>query len=378
VSEERSAALLTLACVPGLAPRQRQALLEAFGEPAAVCAASVAELRRHGATKSAAERIRHAVEERLGDRARDEAAALGITVALQGEPAYPEALTNLPDPPTAFFHRGTFRAEDGYALAMVGARRCSRWGGETSRRFAHALAQAGCTIVSGGARGIDGAAHRGALDGGGRTIVVLGGGVAEPYPGEHRDLFDEIVEREAGVVCSELPPSAAPLAKTFPQRNRIIAALATGVLLVEGTERSGANHTIRSAAELGREVFAVPGRAGDPLAVTPNRLLRDGAHWAMEPADVLAALPVWARPPERVAGASAPVPAPPARVRPRDPVLAAVLDAVAAGPRAVIEIAEAAGLEPAGVSAALTRLEIGGFVSPLPGGRWGSRAVPSG
>lgn len=364
----RADALLTLACVPGLAPRARQHLLDAFPSPEAVCLADAGEIRANGGTASVAGRIAFAVTEALAARTRDRAAELRLTIAILGEPDYPEALTNLPDPPAAFFYRGAFDAADGYALAVVGARRCSRWGSDIAHRFGRELAQAGCTIVSGGARGIDAAAHRGALDGAGRTVVVLGGGLANPYPGEHRALFDEIVERGAGVICSELPPDAASLPKTFPQRNRIIAALATGVLLIEATARSGATHTIRSAAELGREVFAVPGRAGDPLAVTPNRLLRDGAHWAESAADVLAALPVWARPPERpmVGGAGAPA----ARVRPQDPVLAAILDTVERGPRAVTEIADAVGVAPGQAAAALTRLELGGFVSPLAGGRW--------
>jgi DNA processing protein len=183
----------------------------------------------------------------------------------------------IPDPPPVLYLRGDFQPRDLNGFAIVGSRRCSHYGREQAERFAALLAQAGFTIVSGGARGVDSAAHRGAMAlPSGRTFAVLGCGVDVAYPPENRALFDEISKR--GAVISEFPLSTAPLRENFPRRNRIISGLSRGVLVVEADVASGALITARQACDShNRPVFAIPGNISNPMSAGPHALIRDGA-----------------------------------------------------------------------------------------------------
>jgi DNA processing protein len=205
----------------------------------------------------------------------EQAAEFGVTVLTQHDSRYPFALRHIPDPPAVLYVQGELREADAVSIAIVGSRRCSRYGHEQAERFGHLLARAGLTVVSGMARGIDAAAHTGALAGGGRTIAVLGCGLSRTYPPEHEQLREKIAA--GGAVVSELPMQTEPEAGNFPTRNRIIAGLSLGTVVVEAAAKSGSLITARLAQECGREVFAVPGRIDSPFSQGPHNLLRDGA-----------------------------------------------------------------------------------------------------
>jgi DNA protecting protein DprA len=205
---------------------------------------------------------------------------------------WPLALRQMLDPPPVLFIRGALLPDDTVAVAIVGARQCTLYGREQAEKFARGLAQAGLTIISGGARGIDTAAHYGALRAGGRTIVVSGCGLGHCYPPENDGLYDDIINRQAGCIISEMPPDEPPLPRNFPPRNRIIAALSLGTLVVEANLRSGSMITARLAAEdYGRDVFAVPGRVDSPASSGTHHLIRIGGAELVESAnDILATL----------------------------------------------------------------------------------------
>ena len=203
-----------------------------------------------------------------------------ITHLVPNDPRYPALLASIPSPPSLDV-RGTLERADALAIAIVGSRQATAYGLEVAETLAAELAARGVTIVSGLARGIDTAAHRGALEAGGRTLAVLGHGIAQVYPPENRTLAAAIAER--GALLSQFPPTIGPLPHHFPARNRTLAGLALGVVVVEAAERSGALITAGLAGDLGREVFAVPGRITSPASRGTNGLIRDGAmlvgHW---------------------------------------------------------------------------------------------------
>lgn len=204
---------------------------------------------------------------------------------VEGTAGYPRLLSQIDDPPGVLFARGGFEPCDALAVAIVGARHASAYGRRVAHQLAGALARAGCTIISGLARGIDAAAHRGALDAGGRTIAVLGSGVLEIYPPEHAELALEVMRN--GAVVSETPPLMEPQAGAFPARNRIISGLCLGTVVVEAADRSGSLITARLAGEQGREVFAVPGPIDSRTSRGCHRLIRDGATLVESVDDVL-------------------------------------------------------------------------------------------
>lgn len=212
----------------------------------------------------------------------------GIAILAQGRAGYPRKLMELPDPPGVLFVLGELRAEDELGVAMVGTRHSSRYGDRQARSIAGGLARAGFTVVSGLARGIDGEAHRGALEAGGRTIAVLGSGVLNIYPPEHAELAQEILK--SGAVISESPPLSPPMPGSFPQRNRVISGLSLGVLVVEAPEASGSLITARLAGEQGRDVFAMPGPVDNRQSRGCHRLLRDGAILVESSQDIVDAL----------------------------------------------------------------------------------------
>jgi DNA processing protein len=216
------------------------------------------------------------------------AIALGGKLVTRLDPGYPSSLADLELPPPVLYCRGKLPSRP--AVSIVGSRDADTYGLEVADRFARVLASRGLVVVSGFARGVDAAAHRGALTGGGKTVAVLGCGVDVDYPRGQRRLAGRIAE--SGAVISEFRMGTLPEAWRFPVRNRIIAALAVGTLVVRATQRSGSLITARQSLELGRDVYAVPGNILDRRSVGPNTLIRDGALAAQDPRDILEALPL--------------------------------------------------------------------------------------
>jgi DNA processing protein len=277
---------LRLSMIAGVGPRLRKALLEAFGSASAVLAAAPSDLRQvQGIGAELTRRIAVAKNEIDVQAELDLCAAEDIAILAETDPKYPRSLREIHDPPGILFMRGQILPQDALAVAIVGSRHATHYGLTQAERLAGSLARAGITIVSGLARGIDGAAHRGALAAGGRTIAILGSGLLNLYPPEHVALADEVAK--SGAVISESPPRSPPLAGAFPQRNRIISGMSLGVLVVEASTNSGALITARHAMEQGRDVFAVPGRVDNRLAHGSHRLIRDGAKLVETADDVL-------------------------------------------------------------------------------------------
>lgn len=277
-------AMLTLNLVPGLGPTLIRRCIEAFGSAQAALEASIRGLSSvKGISERVARNVKRSIEEFQADqssidRERQLIEKHGVTLIRLGEPNYPTLLQHIPDPPPMLYVRGEIREEDALAIAVVGSRRCSQYGREQADRLSGLCAQAGLAIVSGGAYGVDAAAHRAALRMKGRTIAVLGNGLAKPYPDAHHELFDQIVD-SGGAVISELPMQTPPKGENFPRRNRLISGLSLGVLVIEAAKRSGALITARLAAEdHGREVMAVPGRVDSMASEGCHKIIRDG--WA--------------------------------------------------------------------------------------------------
>ncbi len=209
----------------------------------------------------------------------------GIFLVAQGEPSYPARLSHIPDSPSVLYYAGALPQEGRRAVALIGARDCTEYGRYMAGRFGAALARAGVQVISGMARGIDGIGQAFALKEGGYSMGVLGCGVDVCYPKENRELYEALLA--GGGVCSEYPPGVAPRALQFPPRNRIISGLADAVLVIEAREKSGTLITVDMALEQGREVYALPGRATDPLSGGCNRLIRQGAGLVSTPEELL-------------------------------------------------------------------------------------------
>ena len=276
----------------------------------------------------------------------------GIRWIGRSEPSFPDALGAIFDPPPGLFLRGAAGADllDRPAVAIVGARACSAYGSHVARMFGRELAAAGLVVVSGMARGVDGEAHRGALEAGGSTVAVLGCGVDRDYPAAHADLARRICEH--GVVVSEYPPGVEPAPWRFPARNRIVAGLAQASIVVEARERSGALITADLALEEGREVFAVPGEITSALSAGTNALLRVGATAATSVLDVLETFGL-------------------APSEPASPELGAAAKAVLGRlrdrPSSADELVRALGLDAGAVAAALAELELHGLLTETSG-----------
>lgn len=358
--------ILRLALVPGIGPLRLAALLARFGAPEAVLRARPAEVARlPGFGRALAARVAQAAGAEAGARAREALRRLegaGARAATLADSAYPPRLRELADPPVVVFLAGDAGALDRPGLGVVGTRTPTPYGRAAAESLSGELSRAGYAIVSGMARGIDAAAHGAALAAEGPTIGVLGHGIDRVYPPENRALFRRV--RERGLLLSELPPGEEPRAGNFPRRNRLIAALSAGVLVVEMGERSGARHTVDAALELGREVFAVPGPIGSPTSAGTNQLLKEGARLVTGARDVLEELRgvgLPSAPPSREVAAP---PLPPPDLAPEE---ARVLAALALEPRHVDAIAAALALPTSRVLAALLALELRDLAEALPG-----------
>jgi DNA processing protein len=339
--------LLTLAFVPGLGPRaagellRRGPLADALARPAA-----------HGdlLDPPALEALRTGGARRQAEAEARRAGALGIRIVGRDEPDYPAWLRRVYGPPPTIWVRGRLVAGEGEgAVAAVGSRAATGLGLAFARALGRDLAASGLAVVSGLARGIDAAAHRGALDAGGRTVAVLGSGLDRLYPAENGDLARAIEEK--GAVVSEFPLGTGPWKWNFPRRNRVIAGWARATVVVEAGVRSGALSTAHAALDEGRDVMAVPGHPSQPASEGTNALLRDGAILVRGAGDVLGELGL--------------APAAPPEATPGDEVLAALERDVPAG---VDEIQARCGLALPALLARLAELEIASSVVRLPGG----------
>lgn len=277
---------LRLSLIPGVGPRLRQALLDHFGSPGEILLARGDQLRAvPGIGDKLAERIVTARDSDAAEREIELAAERNIHIIADDDPRYPRLLREVPDPPCVLFVYGDVIPQDAVAVAIVGSRHSTRYGLQQAERLGGSLARAGVTVISGLARGIDAAAHRGAMAAGGRTIAVLGSGLLRIYPPEHVKLADEV--SGSGAVISELPLKFGAMSGTFPQRNRLISGMTLGTIVVEAALRSGALITARHAMEQGREVFAVPGRVDSRMSHGCHQLIRDGAKLVENVDDVL-------------------------------------------------------------------------------------------
>lgn len=282
---------IALNMIRGIGPRTANHLLKLFGSPAQVFAASRLALEKEGLKP---ETIAELHSSEILDKAGAEIErldALGAQVITIEDDDYPELLREIYDPPIALYVRGDLpKATAQPALAIVGSRRCSTYGINCAQSLSRDLAARGLTIISGMARGIDAAGHRGALEAAGQTVAVVGTGLERTYPKEHDKLQDEIIA--SGAVISEFPLGTPPLPQNFPYRNRILSGLCFGVLIIEAAEHSGSLITARLAYEHGREVFAVPGNITSQTSFGPNFLIKDGAKLVQQWQDVIEELPL--------------------------------------------------------------------------------------
>lgn len=358
--------LIGLTMTPGVGPKTARALLERFGSAGKVLRAGVSRLREvEGVGPKLAERIVQAAREIDGRAILERCRLLSVEPIALEDPRYPQPLREIPDPPTILYRKGTYEPTDALAIAIVGARHCTPYGIRVAERLATSLARIGLTVVSGLARGIDAAAHRGALKAGGRTIAVLANGLASIYPPEHDRLAEEVAA--AGAVVSEMPLDQGPLAGLFPTRNRIISGLCLGVIVVEATPRSGSLSTAGHAIDQNREVFAVPGPIDSLASRGCHALIRDGAKLVETVEDVLEELGPLAR--EVKADADAAPIRHPAELKLSDnerSLLARLSDI----PVAIDELIVTTGMTPAQTMATLSVLEMRRLIRRTPGNQF--------
>ena len=283
--------LIHLSIIPGVGNQTIRCLLEAFGSAQrAVTATSKALAQIDGLTPDARQRLVNGRLHVSVDRELELIQAHQCHVVALDDEAYPPLLKQISDPPSLLYIRGQLPSQNTLSVAIVGGRSPTHYGKTTGYQLSYQLATRGVTIVSGCARGIDACAHRGALEGGGRTIAVMGNGLSLVYPEENRGLADAIIE-SGGVLISEFPMTMPPMGTNFPRRNRVISGLTSGTLVVEASERSGSLITARYAAEQGREVFAVPGQIFSKMSQGTHYLINQGATLINTVDDLLNALP---------------------------------------------------------------------------------------
>ncbi|WP_235905353.1 DNA-processing protein DprA [Tautonia marina] len=348
--------LLCLAMIPGIGPLTSRALLDSFGSAGKVLSASLADLKRvPGVGPKLAEKIVSARRDLDPEVELQRCRQQGVRPIPFDDPEYPEPLKSISDPPALLYVRGTLLPTDSLAIALVGARKATPYGMRIAERLAGSLARVGLTVVSGLARGIDAAAHRGALRAGGRTIGVLGNGLGSIYPPEHAELAAEVAA--SGAVVSEQPMEQKPLAGLFPQRNRLIAGLCLGVVVVEAAPRSGSLSSAHHAMEQNREVFAVPGPIDSITSRGCHALIRDGARLVETVDDILEELGPLARAVSVSSEPEAPEVRHPAELSLTDHERA-VLGHLDDLPRGIDELIVRTGLAPSQVMATMAILEM--------------------
>lgn len=355
-------AYIALNMIEGLGPIRVRSLVSALGSPSAVFSAAPEDLMR--AEKVGPEIARSIIEQRSAVDPAAEirgAGKLGARVITALDAEYPEPLKKIHDPPLALYVRGQLEAKDKHAVAIIGTRRATHYGMTVADRLAYQLARVGFTVVSGLARGIDTAAHKGALKAGGRTIAVIGSALDCLYPSENAELADAIAKN--GAVISEYPLGRPPDKTTFPYRNRIVSGLSMGVVVVEAPRGSGALHTVDQALEQGRAVFAVPGRIDTPSSKGAHLLLKNGARLVDDVDDILQEFE-FLIPPEKKREASKLDARPEVSLSPDEQ---AVVRALWEGSLDLDALARKASLKVAKVSALLIGLEMKRVVRMLPG-----------
>lgn len=355
---DHAAAWIGLIAVPGVGRTTFRRLIERFGSPEAALAASGDDLRRlDGISEKVVAGITGSSWRGNAEAALHRAREAGAQVITFLSPSYPGNLRAAGDAPVFLYARGSILRQDDRAVAIVGTRTPTAYGMSMARRISSGLAEAGITIVSGLARGIDTQAHRSALSAGGRTIAVLGSGIDVPYPLENHELLEKIAC--SGAVLAENPPGTQPEPGYFPARNRIISGLALGTVIIEAAEDSGSLITAEYARQQQRVLFAVPGNTGSPGSKGTNNLIRKGAVLVESAADVLEALSLAART-ERPSGRKGPLP-------PLSADEQHVLARITGEPRHIDLLMADTGSSPAFLAAVLTTLELKGLIRQLPG-----------
>ncbi len=358
---------LALALTPGLASRLSARVLRKFGSPEGVFRASLAGLESCNLPSQVAQAI---VKKEAFKRAEKELAGIrkigGCSLLNWTEPEYPQTLLQIYDPPVLLYVRGDPQVLNLPALSIVGTRRPTLYGTQMAQRLGRDLAARGLVIISGMARGIDAIGHQGAMDAHGRAVGVLGTGIDVCYPKENKKLYEKVLER--GVIISEFPLRTHPAPENFPVRNRIVAGMPLGVVVIEGAQYSGSLITARLAMEFGREVFGVPGNVTQPVSFAPNLLIKQGAKLVTSAGDVIEELPT----PVRAALVQAEQP----EAEQRNLLAAAALNGSekklyellsAEESMHIDDIVERSGLNSSDVLATLFNLEMQGIIRQLPG-----------
>jgi len=343
--------------VKGIGPVRFRALQQHFGDLELAWNAPEADLLAAGLTRPAAASLLETRRSLDLDRLIDEVDELGATVLTLDDPDYPVLLGELPDAPPVLYVKGTLLDVDRWAVAFVGTRRASAYGRDMSYQLITPLVNAGITIVSGLALGIDATAHKAALDAGGRTIAVLGCGIDTIYPPEHRHLAAAIMD--SGALVTQFAPDTPPDAKNFPVRNRTISGLALGVVVVEAPESSGALLTADCAADQGRDVFAVPGNVTSKNSLGANQLIQSGAKLVISAEDIMEELNLTRSTVETHTQLR--------EIAPSDPTEAALVGLLADEPVHIDHLCRASGLTITEVSSALAIMELKGLVRRLEG-----------
>jgi len=351
---EERAYWVAWSCVAGIGPARMHALLRAFGTLQAAWGQPLAALRAAGLTERVATRARTAFSERDPAAEWERLIKHDITVLTEEDPDYPERLRATVGAPALLFVRGAFTAADDLAVAIVGTRRMTSYGREVTFRLATGLAAVGVTVISGLAKGVDGIAHKAALNAGGRTLAVLGHGLDTIYPRDHGALAAQIVA-DGGALVTEYPPGTRIDPANFPARNRIISGLALGVVVVEADQKSGAMITADYAAEQGREVFAVPGSILSEMSVGCHALLRDGARLVTDVDDILNELRLDLRQTQRAVQQELPT-------LPGVPGADAVLRVLSAEPLHIDDLCRESGLAMSDLNSLLVHLMLAGAV----------------
>jgi len=371
--EQRRRNYIRLNLADGIGAVRTNQLIEHFGSIEEIFKSNANQLQQ---IDGIGPKLAHAITSISDDDVEEELALAekySVQILCIEDADYPAALKRIYDSPPVLYVRGRLEQSDTVALAIVGARRCSHYGLEQSGRFASLLVRAGFTIISGGARGIDAAAHRGALAAGGRTIAVMGCGLTKTYPPENKKLFDEIVSQDKGAIISELPMSIGVKGQNFPKRNRIIAGLALGVLVVEASTRSGALITAKLALEQGKDVFAIPGKVDSPFSSGTNALIANGsAALVSRLEDILENLDHLGE----VITEQGPIIESPARNIALNEKEAALLKHLSAEELSLDELIRRSGLSAGEVSATMTILAIKGLIIQQPDGKFATNRRP--